>query len=156
METRYNLKSPGERGWGGWGSRAGALEARSGASAGSRTPGSRGYSGFALYARPLRVPGCRPQGGAAAAEPQAGCRPLAPDLPFPVPAEWSWRRSCQGQVYRRRQREVLTVSLLAVLASSGPSLSLPSNFVRCLTRILGDLLLKYPISVFGEEQNYRH
>lgn len=59
METRYNLKSPGEPGWGG--GRGPGTQGAAPRPARVRLP-SR-CSGLALYARPRPVWGCRPQGG---------------------------------------------------------------------------------------------
>lgn len=93
METRYNLKSPGEPGWG---RRAGTRDSRRGASAGSCPPALAAAPGLALYARPRPVRGCRPQGG----------RPLRiPDLLAPL-GSWPLPGLCgvkleapsQGQV----------------------------------------------------------
>lgn len=88
METRYNLKSPGEPGWGG-GRRPG-IRGAARRLGGLVSAGPRGCSGLALYARPRSRPvrGCRPQGRRAGAADTRICwRPLAPGLSFSVSAE---------------------------------------------------------------------
>lgn len=94
METRYNLKSPGEPGWGG-----------------GRGPGTHGAAprparvrrpSRLLRARALREAAAGPwvqaAGRAAAADPPICWRSVAPGLFFPVSAEGSWRQPSQGQV----------------------------------------------------------
>lgn len=88
METRYNLKSPGEPGWGGRpaGGRAGTRDSRRGASAGSCPPALAAAPG----SRFTRGRG-RSGGAGRRASSRCGCSdllsPLAPGLFFPVSAK---------------------------------------------------------------------
>lgn len=155
METRYNLKSPGERGWGGWA--AGRGPWRPGAAPRparvppvlAATPGSRftrgrcGSRGAGRRAgRPLRSP--RP----------AVAPWLLTSLPCPCRVELA-------TVLPRAGVQATSAGSTGPVPPGCTRIQDPlrrcrATFVRCLTRVLRDLSLKYPISVFGEEQNYRH
>lgn len=114
METRYNLKSPGEPGWGGErasgltserGGRRPWLESRSGASAGSCPPALAAAPGSRFTRGRCGSRGAGRRAGPAAAEPQTCCCPLAPGLSLPVSAD------CLSQVKGRCKGDVSVLYL---------------------------------------------
>lgn len=120
METRYNLKSPGEPGCGG--GRAGDPGLRARLLGRLVSAGPRGCSGLALYARPRPVRGCRPQSGRPLRIPRcAGAPPLLASSSRSLRSEAGDRRA-KGQVRRRRRPVLLTI---ASFVSPPP---LPTNF----------------------------
>lgn len=120
METRYNLKSPGEPGWGG--RRAGDPGSRVRRLGRLVSAGPRGCSGIALYARPRPVRGCRPQSGRPLLIPRCtGASPLLASSSRSLRSEARDSRAkgrCEGDV----SRALLTI---ASFVSSPP---LPTNF----------------------------